>query len=498
MSLTISKVKQSGVGAVNRPITSKLNDFVSVKDFGAVGDGITNDTAAIQAAINTNATVYLPPGTYGISSLDFRGKVSPLIGAGFSLTTLKVLSAVTTAINLEETIDTNPNPYHFSDFTLLCNSLATYGFKIKYRHAGIKENLFVFGSTGTGIWESDTYLTRNTNIRTAGHVNGWHLVGSNHASTHVGCTYDGNSGAQLLVETNGVAADGNSALTFVGCDFESGVGAVAYGIDIACTDASFTGCYIGENLSAACLLARAGIVSVNGGSLFFGNTVNAVGVAPVGGRVLVSGASINGQTNGSIPFLVGGPGGGKVQFQNCSFNGLVSGSPIIPLDMLDYGPQGTVYAPRLGKSWTGQGNNVTFSSVVTGNSQKFTVLTAPGPTPLLGAKALLTGNAQWRDGETLYLVIVYESTKLINVSLSGGAFGGAPLKSIQASLPATSGAAVTGIGLQTLADNAAYTLLEVIQQSSAVGDFLTIYEVFLADSRMLNKGSSQFGNLYKC
>ena len=63
---------QSGTGAVTRTISSKFNETVSVKDFGAVGDGTTNDTAAIQAAINsTTGVVYFPEGQYLVKGSGF-------------------------------------------------------------------------------------------------------------------------------------------------------------------------------------------------------------------------------------------------------------------------------------------------------------------------------------------------------------------------------------------------------------------------------------------
>jgi len=59
---------EGGTGAVLRSVQSKLQESVSVKDFGAVGDGVTDDTAAIQAAANTGKFIYVPAGTYKITN----------------------------------------------------------------------------------------------------------------------------------------------------------------------------------------------------------------------------------------------------------------------------------------------------------------------------------------------------------------------------------------------------------------------------------------------
>jgi len=54
----------ASANAVTRTASAKMSDIVSVKDFGAVGNGVANDTAAIQAALYAGKTIYFPNGTY--------------------------------------------------------------------------------------------------------------------------------------------------------------------------------------------------------------------------------------------------------------------------------------------------------------------------------------------------------------------------------------------------------------------------------------------------
>jgi len=56
----------AGTGAVATTVQTKLREIVSVKDFGAVGDGVANDTAAFQLAANAGGQIFVPSGTYKI------------------------------------------------------------------------------------------------------------------------------------------------------------------------------------------------------------------------------------------------------------------------------------------------------------------------------------------------------------------------------------------------------------------------------------------------
>jgi hypothetical protein len=88
---------QGGTGAQTRTVQSRLRDFVSVKDFGLVGDGVTDNTSAFNsliAAIPTNSEstviVYFPSGQYHFNSQP-NNITSPIkfVGDGVNRTVLR-------------------------------------------------------------------------------------------------------------------------------------------------------------------------------------------------------------------------------------------------------------------------------------------------------------------------------------------------------------------------------------------------------------------------
>lgn len=54
---------QGATGSVTQTVTSKLQQTINAADFGALCNGVHDDTASIQAAANTGAQVILPAGT---------------------------------------------------------------------------------------------------------------------------------------------------------------------------------------------------------------------------------------------------------------------------------------------------------------------------------------------------------------------------------------------------------------------------------------------------
>jgi hypothetical protein len=133
---------------------------VSVLDFGAVGDGVANDTAAIQAAIDTGAkSVYFPQGTYLISSsLKITDSERNFFGDG-GLKSSPVIQASTNTFPIFTAEGTSPRSLlSFSNLTL------------RYGEYGFVSN--VTPSGGVGILDRTSFVNVTFDRQTVGGIYG--------------------------------------------------------------------------------------------------------------------------------------------------------------------------------------------------------------------------------------------------------------------------------------------------------------------------------------
>jgi hypothetical protein len=105
-------------GGVLTNVEDKLAQYVSVMDFGAVGDGVTDDTAAFAAAIAAVKRIYIPEGTYLVDTIDLLDVTGyTLEGASTTGTILKGKSTSSIVLNVRGSAPGGLNTYNtFKNF----------------------------------------------------------------------------------------------------------------------------------------------------------------------------------------------------------------------------------------------------------------------------------------------------------------------------------------------------------------------------------------------
>jgi parallel beta-helix repeat protein len=151
-------------GASNRTIYQKLSDFVSIKDFGAIGDGTTDDTTAITNAAaysaSSGSAIYLPVGTYLFKDdLDFTD-VSFIGESKFS----SILMA-----------GTKPSPSTYGCFSLTVQGDVTLQ-NFTYKNQTWTSGTGTGGSTGLSILAATNFFVDNLIVE---NMDGWALTPQN-------------------------------------------------------------------------------------------------------------------------------------------------------------------------------------------------------------------------------------------------------------------------------------------------------------------------------
>ena len=155
----------AGTNAVQTTVQSKLRESVSVKDFGAVGDGVTDDTAAIQAALavckSTGSPLHVGKGRFLITSTILIPTETSIFGVGAKIGSQTVpqtafvsnsLGAGVWMFDGEEDEGTNYQNTTIKDCAFVCEGSdidAAYG--LRFRGKGCYVERCFFSNNAIGI-----------------------------------------------------------------------------------------------------------------------------------------------------------------------------------------------------------------------------------------------------------------------------------------------------------------------------------------------------------
>jgi hypothetical protein len=230
---------QGDTGAVTRSVQSKLRDTVSVKDFGAVGDGVTDDTVAIQAAHDASVAngyfgILFPEGAYKFTTLTW----SPHVNASTSgKVYLETAIASGRAIQISDEYG-RPSRYGLNSIS---NVIWGGQFYVRNTNPSNTAIAWAFGGATNSYFCA---LSSMQGIETRGFGGGVYEFRYNaFALDFIQCFAQNNGGNQILVGPS--ATNSVTVTTFVDCRFGETLG---YIFDIENTNSvafNFTSCEFG-------------------------------------------------------------------------------------------------------------------------------------------------------------------------------------------------------------------------------------------------------------